>query len=134
MSTTVAKWNEGLSNRVSIIIRRYIDHMRFAAYMVVSFINFFSYYFGSTLYHCIYDCMFCMLLFNFVNYVLLFLCIHNVMFMYSYCYVYVFLLLCMFCSGCSVSLCSFVCKYVLYYRHRVSTQLHLTNISYLVLS
>jgi hypothetical protein len=70
---------------VSIIIRRYVDHMKFAVYMVVSFYHILSRSFDSILCHCIYGCVFCMLLFNFVNCVLLLLClcILIVMFMYS---------------------------------------------------
>ena len=46
-----------------------------------------------------------MLLFNFVNYVSLLLCLFILIFMYYYFCVYVLLLLRMFFSGCTVSLC-----------------------------
>jgi len=49
-----------------------------------------------------------------------------------YFYIYVFLFLCMFCSVYSVSIvflyALFICKRVLYYCHRVPTQLQLANI------
>jgi len=114
------KCSEGLSNSVSTIIRRYICMYIYIyiSYDIYCLYGFFIYhilscYFGSILYHFIYGCMFCMLLFNFVN--------------------YIFLLLCRFCSVYSVFIVLFyvlfVCKCVLYCCQRVSTQLQLINIS-----
>jgi len=58
--------------------------------------------------------MFCMLLFNFVNYAFLLLCLCILIVMY--------VLFCVFCF--IVLFCVlFVCKCVMYYCHRVSTQL-----------
>ena len=101
------------SNMVSNISRRYIYHMKFAAYMAFSFITFLHVLLVPFFYHCIYGCMVCLLLFNFVNYVFLLLCLFIL-------YFYV----------CSVFTALFVCKCALYYYYQVSNQLQLTNISY----
>ena len=70
--------------------RRYTDRMQFAAYMDFSFITFLHGSVGSIFYHFIYGCMFCMIVLNLVNYVILLLCqcIFIFIFMYSYCYVW----------------------------------------------
>jgi hypothetical protein len=66
----------------------------YRSYEVCCLYGFFVYHilscsFGSFFYHCIYGCMFCTFLFNFVNYVFLLLCLCILIIMY--------VLFCIFC-------------------------------------
>jgi len=94
--------------------RKSYRFLRYRSYEVCCFYdcfvyNILSYSFGSIVYLCIYGCMFCMLLFNLANYVFLLLC------------------LCIF-----IVMYVLVCKCVLYYCHRVSTQMQLKSMSYII--
>ena len=73
---SVEKCSERLSNRVTNIIGGYIDPRKFAAFMAFSFIIFLHVLLVHFFYHCVYGCMFCILLFNFVSYIYLLLCLY----------------------------------------------------------
>jgi hypothetical protein len=44
VSTSVVKWSEGLSNRVSNIVRRFIDQMKFVSFRLSDSFIFFWFY------------------------------------------------------------------------------------------
>jgi len=88
-----------------------VNHVKFAASVYHILL---SYPFGSIFYHFIYNSMFYMPLFNFVNYVFLLLCLCILIVMYVPFWVFRYIVL--FCV-------LFVSKCVLYCCHRVSTQL-----------
>ena len=84
MSTSVAKWVESLRNRVSIISRRYTDHMKFYCFCHIVLV------------------LLCIVIYIYIYiYFILYI-------IYSYCYIYIFLLLCRIRFSYCVSLCSFV--------------------------
>jgi hypothetical protein len=60
----VVKWSEGLRKRCLTLLEDI---------QIIGSLLLLPYSFGSVLYLCIYGCMFCVLMFNFVNYVFLLL-------------------------------------------------------------
>ena len=87
------KWSEGLSNWVSIIIRRYTDHKKFHCFFHIIWVPFFIIVYMAVCFVC-----FCSIL----------------QIMYSYCYICSVLFILFHC----VLLCIVLCKCVLYYCHR----------------
>ena len=97
MKCSWVECSEGLSSRVSNIIRRYIDHMNVAVYVPFFVYHILSCYFDSIFYHCLYSFMFCMLLFIFVCYVFLFIYLCIRIFIYvlfsGFCFIVFFYVL-----------------------------------------
>ena len=74
VSTSVLKCSVGVSNNVPTIITRYKDQIKFATYMAVWFVTF-RHILWFQLYRSVYGCGFFMFLFNYVNCVVLLLCL-----------------------------------------------------------
>ena len=91
------KCSESPSNRVSNIIRRYMEHMKFAACVAFSFIIFLHDMLFFFLSLCIWF-VFYILLFSFVSYVFLLLCLCILIVMYA-----LFCIFCFHCANCHSS-------------------------------
>ena len=87
------KCSEGLSNRVSNVIRRCINHMKLPAYMAFSFITYFLALLVPYFIIIVYTVYVLHIFFNFLNYVFLFLCLCILIVMY--------VLFCIFCFHCA---------------------------------
>ena len=137
VSTSVVKWSEGLSNRISIITRRFTDLWGLLFISLFHLPHFFR----------ILLFLFCIIV-RFVRFCLILKITYSFCYivyyycyvMYYYRYIYAFLCLCLcvltvmyvpfwvFCF--MVLFCVLLlCNCVLYYSHRVPIQLQLTNIS-----
>jgi len=98
VSTSVVKWSVGLCNRVSVIIRRCLDQVKFAAYITLTFIKFL--YIPLVLFSVIVYMAVCFICFCLILQIMYTYCYV----MYSYCYVcsvlgilFLFVVLCIVC-------------------------------------
>ena len=100
------KWSEDLRNRVSVIIRRYTDNMKFYCFVHTLLVLF-----------CIYGCMLCMFIFNFVYYIFLLLFMFHSRYCVSLCCSVYCLFVNVYCTtatGCQPK-CSYQIYHIVYH-------------------